>query len=1150
MFKKVAFVSSVVAVAAMSIAAIGQERPRDVKRQRHQVVNKLQRALPGQASAALQDSTLNSGSKDIEVPGTAKGDSLTTVIISEIVDGPLPGGHPKTIEITNVGCEDVDLSTVSYGIYSNGGTTLNSGTSYLLDSILAAGDSYVVSFEAAPVPCATECTVDDDCLNGPCDGGVCDDCGFLACGTHVEGMCDTEFEDIYGFPADFYGGAFPAPSINGDDVAALFDGIATGDGSDATTIDVYGVIGTNGDGECWDYTDCYSESLATRTTPNGGAFDCINWDNFGANCLEGADDVEELANVLAETSPGEHTFDAPNCAPAGDDCTTAETINCGDSIIGLTTVGYTNTIDLGGGNPCTNFTTSGADRVFQLNVAEPTNVSASMFNAEVGFDASFYVITDCDNPLDDCTGDDSGQPKVLDFVAQPGVDYFLVTDGWGAGDEGTYDLSVTCEAVPGAGGEDCSEPTPIGCDDVVAVDTTAFADDYDIADGCGLFGSLGPDRVFVLNVAAPTSISALMNQSDYDGVFYVVTDCDDLTGTCIGGADVAPGGDKTADFVAEPGVDYFLVVDGWDAPDAGTSTLSVTCSAAPGETCDDPEPIACGDTVAVDTSFNVNDYELAAANACTGYNSAGPDKVFVLNVAAPTNVSALMNNQSYDGSFYVVTDCDDLLSDCTGADCFPPPCDKPVDFVAQPGVDYYIIADGFGGASGTSDVSIACTPAGGACCTGIACEFVENLGACIDLGGQFQGLGTICENVVCGGACCDADDGCTQEASQGDCDAAGGIAYNAGESCDDFVCFQCPLSECDTLTQNASDENEGAVRCASDFGSTPGGYARCMDLNAEVGSSSVVINSVSFGVSEATVDGINVNINIYEEAGCPPTLGTATLLHTEAAVINIADEGGTVTVAIPDIAVSNFAVIEIFQVDNGSVDPGGFFFSPAQNDNGECGDTYIRADNCGLVDFTPYAGIGFPGQALVLDVGIICCGDGVVEGDEECDGGDCCTDTCTFDSGTTCRASAGACDVAEVCSGDSADCPADELAPAGTECDPGSGPGCLFPSECDGTSVDCPANEPITMCADGDGCCPSTCNANSDSDCAAVCGNGRLEAGECCDDGNLEDGDGCDSTCECEAPPVPTVTTWGMICLTLALLVGIAVATGRRRQIA
>jgi cysteine-rich repeat protein len=44
----------------------------------------------------------------------------------------------------------------------------------------------------------------------------------------------------------------------------------------------------------------------------------------------------------------------------------------------------------------------------------------------------------------------------------------------------------------------------------------------------------------------------------------------------------------------------------------------------------------------------------------------------------------------------------------------------------------------------------------------------------------------------------------------------------------------------------------------------------------------------------------------------------------------------------------------------------------------------------------------------------------------------------------------------------------------------------------------------------------------------AVCGNGKLEAGEQCDDGNLVDGDGCSSTCKYE-PSVDTYIHWTFV---------------------
>src|SRR5439155_10277335 len=61
--------------------------------------------------------------------------------------------------------------------------------------------------------------------------------------------------------------------------------------------------------------------------------------------------------------------------------------------------------------------------------------------------------------------------------------------------------------------------------------------------------------------------------------------------------------------------------------------------------------------------------------------------------------------------------------------------------------------------------------------------------------------------------------------------------------------------------------------------------------------------------------------------------------------------------------------------------------------------------------------------------------------------------------------------------------------------------GCQLRKLVNGNSctAECVNDRVQTACANSDGCCPSTCNNTNDSDCAARCGNGVLEAGETCD---------------------------------------------------
>lgn len=54
---------------------------------------------------------------------------------------------------------------------------------------------------------------------------------------------------------------------------------------------------------------------------------------------------------------------------------------------------------------------------------------------------------------------------------------------------------------------------------------------------------------------------------------------------------------------------------------------------------------------------------------------------------------------------------------------------------------------------------------------------------------------------------------------------------------------------------------------------------------------------------------------------------------------------------------------------------------------------------------------------------------------------------------------------------------------------------------------------PIIAAADGDGCCPAGANANTDSDCSAMCGNGLLEPGELCDPAITAGAGACPTSC-------------------------------------
>jgi hypothetical protein len=199
-----------------------------------------------------------------------------------------------------------------------------------------------------------------------------------------------------------------------------------------------------------------------------------------------------------------------------------------------------------------------------------------------------------------------------------------------------------------------------------------------------------------------------------------------------------------------------------------------------------------------------------------------------------------------------------------------------------------------------------------------------------------------------------------------------------------------------------------------------------------------------------------------------------------------------------------------------------------------CGD-YSVPDSGGEGGATGVAGSGNGPEPT--------CGNGVVNSGETCDPPSSCPASC--DDGNACTVdeqtgSAESCNVEcshaviDTCAPGDGCCPPSCNSSTDTDCSASCGNGvvdpnetCDPPSECPTTCDDgnactvdqltgspdnCNANcshSTISTCAPGDGCCPTGCDSNTDTDCSASCGNGVVETGETCDPPSE-----CPSTCD------------------------------------
>ncbi len=159
------------------------------------------------------------------------------------------------------------------------------------------------------------------------------------------------------------------------------------------------------------------------------------------------------------------------------------------------------------------------------------------------------------------------------------------------------------------------------------------------------------------------------------------------------------------------------------------------------------------------------------------------------------------------------------------------------------------------------------------------------------------------------------------------------------------------------------------------------------------------------------------------------------------------------------------------------------------------------------------------------------CGNGTLEPGERCDPLDTCPTDCpqdgcqlyALDQPGTCFAMCQPAGTQTACQNGDGCCPEGCNANNDDDCQPACDNGAIESGETCDPLASCPASCPQlgcqlrtlenggtcaaqcanagmqTACAGGDGCCPTGCNANNDSDCEPGCGNGVIEAGETCD---------------------------------------------------
>jgi|GEM_PF-1416032 len=353
-----------------------------------------------------------------------------------------------------------------------------------------------------------------------------------------------------------------------------------------------------------------------------GAYEFSLTEQCVADCTGLTCGADPSCGLSCGTCPSGEGCDSGTCvdvsATVGDSCVNPSLVGTlpadlsGDTSAGLSNA---NGWQQGtcGGDPNNESGLATADEVWQFDVT--TAGVYTMTLSPDGTDMSLYVFSDCNDPSASCIGGAesafSGNDETLALNLDVGT-YFIVVDGYEAGDEGAYTLSIGEPCVPDCDGKVCGADgcgsvcgpaCPVGticstaqdvceafedgtCLGPIVIDglpysdtntTTTATNDLLVDSGaCDVSSSWGSGSNDVAYTFTPTvtGIYTIDVDADFDEILYVATSCGDVTvGNCVGRSD--PG---NLVLTLDAGTTYTIVVDGYYSSfnEDGDYTLTVS----------------------------------------------------------------------------------------------------------------------------------------------------------------------------------------------------------------------------------------------------------------------------------------------------------------------------------------------------------------------------------------------------------------------------------------------------------------------------------------------------------------------------------------------------------------------------------------------
>jgi hypothetical protein len=186
---------------------------------------------------------------------------------------------------------------------------------------------------------------------------------------------------------------------------------------------------------------------------------------------------------------------------------------------------------------------------------------------DVGDTKMYLYADDCVTEL--AYNDDIGYPNYyskIEYTLEPNTTYYVLVTGYSATTAGTYFLTMT-------GGTPPPEP-PVNntCEGALLLpygtftfDNTGATDDYSPTNSdCTGYTAHGVDVVYYIDLVENQQLE-VTGESTYDTSIYMVTDCNDVDGTCVAGSDNYGEPEYFIFDAAQNPGRYYVIFDGYSS---------------------------------------------------------------------------------------------------------------------------------------------------------------------------------------------------------------------------------------------------------------------------------------------------------------------------------------------------------------------------------------------------------------------------------------------------------------------------------------------------------------------------------------------------------------------------------------------------------